>query len=428
MKMRFFNAKIWDGEKLFDGELRVEGDKIARVSPVSTLEWQDWDREIDCGGNLIMPSFKNGHTHSPMVFLRSFAEDLPLQEWLSEKVFPAEALLTDEDCYWLTRLACAEYFAGGTTFVCEMYGHTRAVAKALADSGVAAVVTEGILDFDGSPKFIEDKIDDSVEYYKNFPARVRYGISIHAQYTCGEGTLGAVKRAVDKYKMPLFAHVSETAREVASCKEQTGKTPFEYLAGKGLFDFGGAAFHCVHVTPEEMEIMAQKGVAAVTCPGSNLKLASGIAPLAEMKRRGVKIGVGTDGAASNNALDMFRETYLAAVLQKCSTGDAAAMGAEFVLGAATRASAYGAEGMDALAPGSSADFVLIDLHAPNMQPGNDIVNDVVYAAGKHNVMMTVAGGKVVFENGKADVGTDYDALAERCRAIAKRIADERARA
>ena len=289
-------------------------------------------------------------------------------------------------------------------------------------------MTEGILDFDGTPKFIEDKIDVSVEYYKNFPARVRYGISIHAQYTCGEGTLGAVKRAVDKYKMPLFAHVSETAREVASCKEQTGKTPFEYLAGKGLFDFGGAAFHCVHVTSAEMEIMAQKGVAAVTCPCSNLKLASGIAPLAEMKRRGVKIGVGTDGAASNNALDMFRETYLAAVLQKCSTGDAAAMGAEFVLGAATRASAYGAEGMDALAPGSSADFVLIDLHAPNMQPGNDIVNDVVYAAGKHNVMMTVAGGKVVFENGKADVGTDYDALAERCRAIAKRIADERARA
>ena len=129
MKMRFFNAKIWDGEKLFDGELRVEGDKIARVSPVSTLEWQDWDREIDCGGNLIMPSFKNGHTHSPMAFLRSYAEDLPLQEWLSEKVFPAEALLTDEDCYHLTRLACAEYFAGGTTFVCEMYGHTRAVAK-----------------------------------------------------------------------------------------------------------------------------------------------------------------------------------------------------------------------------------------------------------------------------------------------------------
>lgn len=428
MKMRFFNAKIWDGEKLFDGELRVEGDKIARVSPVSTLEWQHWDREIDCGGNLIMPSFKNGHTHSPMAFLRSYAEDLPLQEWLSEKVFPAEALLTDEDCYHLTRLACAEYFAGGTTFVCEMYGHTRAVAKALADSGVAAVVTEGILDFDGSPKFIEDKIDDSVEYYKNFPARVRYGISIHAQYTCGEGTLGAVKRAVDKYKMPLFAHVSETAREVASCKEQTGKAPFEYLAGKGLFDFGGAAFHCVHVTSAEMEIMAQKGVAAVTCPSSNLKLASGIAPLAEMKKRGVKIGIGTDGAASNNALDMFRETYLAAVLQKCSTGDAAAMGAEFVLGAATRASAYGAEGMDALAPGSSADFVLIDLHAPNMQPGNDIVNDVVYAAGKHNVMMTVAGGKVVFENGKADVGTDYDALAERCRAIAKRVADERARA
>ena len=427
MKLRLFNAKIWDGEKLFDGELRTEADKISRVSPVSTLDWQDWDREIDCGGNLIMPSFKNGHTHSPMAFLRSHAEDLPLQEWLSEKVFPSEALLTDEDCYDLTKLACAEYFSGGTTYVCEMYGHTRAVAKALADSGVAATVTEGILDFDGSPESIEAKIDDSVKYYKNFPARVRYGISIHAQYTCGEGTLSAVKRAVDKYKMPLFAHVSETKREVISCVEQTGETPLAYLVAKGLFDCGGAAFHCVHVTSEEMDTMARKGIAAVTCPCSNLKLASGIAPLAEMKKRGVNVGIGTDGAASNNALDMFRETYLAAALQKYATGDAAAMNAEFVLKAATRASIYGVDDMDVLVPGAAADFVMIDLGAPNMQPGNDILADVVYAAGKHNVLMTVAGGRIVFESGRADVGEDYDALKERCRAIAKRIADARAR-
>ena len=423
MKMRFFNAKIWDGEKLFDGELRVEGDKIARVSPVSTLEWQDWDREIDCGGNLIMPSFKNGHTHSPMAFLRSYAEDLPLQEWLSEKVFPAEALLTDEDCYHLTRLACAEYFAGGTTFVCEMYGHTRAVAKALADSGVAAVVTEGILDFDGSPKFIEDKIDDSVEYYKNFPARVRYGISIHAQYTCGEGTLGAVKRAVDKYKMPLFAHVSETAREVASCKEQTGKTPFEYLAGKGLFDFGGAAFHCVHVTPGEMEIMAQKGVAAVTCPCSNLKLASGIAPLAEMKKRGVKIGIGTDGAASNNSLDMVEEMRFAALLAKGAFQEPEALDAATALRMATvgGAKALGLETeIGSLEVGKSADLIVVHAEASNMLPVYNEYAAIVYAMNSKNILSTMVGGEWLMKNRQL-LTLDKDAIVEEMKALGARI-------
>lgn len=425
MQLRFFNALIWDGERLFRGELRTEGDRISYVSEVSTLDYRDWDREIDCKGALLMPSFKNGHTHSPMAFLRSYAEDLPLQEWLSDKVFPAEALLTDDDCYALTKLAVAEYYSGGTTYCCEMYGHTRAVAQALADSGMAATVTEGILDFDGTPEYIADKIDESVRYYSNFPARVRYGLSIHAQYTCGDGTLTAVGNAVDKYAMPLFAHVSETAREVESCVRQTGKTPFAYLAGRGLFDFGGAAFHCVHVTADEEDIMAEKGVAAVTCPCSNLKLASGIAPISEMAKRGVRIGIGTDGAASNNALDMFRETYLMTVLQKCATKDAAAVGAEFALKAATRASTYGFGDADKLTRGSYADFVMIDLDAPNMQPGNDVLNDVVYAAGKHNVRMTVSGGRIVYEDGRVDVGEDYDALVAKCRAISRRIADAR---
>ncbi len=423
MELRFFNALIWDGEKLFRGELRTEGDRISYISPVSTMDYRDWDREIDCGGNLIMPSFKNGHTHSPMVFLRSYAEDLPLQEWLTDKVFPAEAKLTDDDCYKLTKLAVAEYYSGGTTYCCEMYGHTRAVADAFVDSGIAATVTEGILNFDGTPSQIEKRVDESVEYYSNFPARVRYGLSVHAQYTCSDDTLGAVRNAQRRHWLPLFAHMSETRREVGSCVKQTGMTPIAYLHSKGLFEYGGAGFHCVHATDEEIDIMASSHVAAVTCPCSNLKLASGIAPLAKMKERGVALGIGTDGAASNNALDMFRETYLAAVLQKYATNDAAAMGAQYVLSAATSASVYGFEGADRLARGAYADFVMLDLHAPNMSPGNDVLNDVVYAAGKHNVLMTVSGGKIVFDHGAIDVGEDYEQLRDECAAIARRIAD-----
>lgn len=426
MELRFCNALIWDGEKLFHGELRTEGDRISYVSPVSTLDYRNWDREIDCKGNLLMPSFKNGHTHSPMTFLRSFAEDLPLKEWLHEKVFPAEDKLTDEDCYKLTKLAVAEYYSGGTTCCCEMYGHTRAVAKALADSGMAAVVTDGILDFDGTPEEIERKIDSSVEFYKNFPARVRYGLSIHAQYTCSEATLRAVKRAADKYGFPLLAHMSETKGEVESCIGQTGKTPVEYLYGLGLFENGGAGFHCVHVTDREIDLMAENGVAAVTCPCSNLKLASGVAPVAKMAARGVKIGIGTDGAASNNALDMFRETYLASVLQKYRENDAAAFGAEQALRAATSASSFGFCGAEGLKRGAYADMVMIDLGAPNMRPRNDVINNVVYAAGRQNVLMTVSGGRIVYENGVPDVGEDLNALYADCEDIAERIARETA--
>lgn len=424
MQLRIYNAKIVTKDGIIDGELRTEGDKISYLSPVSTLDYRHWDREIDLKGNLLMPSFKNGHTHSPMTFLRSKAEDMPLNDWLYKQVFPAEAKLTDEDCYWLTRLAVAEYYEGGTTACCEMYGHTQAVAQAFEDTGMYAVIGSGIFDFDGDYDTITSKTEKAIADFKKFSKRVNYSLSMHAQYTCGMQTVKAVREIAQKYKMPVSVHMSETKKEVRDCLEATGVTPVEYFAGNGVFEYGGTAFHCVHLTESDMDIMRKKDIRAVTCPCSNLKLASGIAPLKKIIDKGLVLGIGTDGPASNNALDMFRETYLATVLQKYALEDAVAVKASDMLKRATSGDSFFMQDADGLYVGAVADMTVIDLSAVNMQPASDILSNIVYAGGKQNVIMTIAGGRVVYENGEFCYGEDIERLTAKCREISTRITNE----
>lgn len=423
MKLRICNAKILTPQGIINGELRTDGDRIVYLSPVSTLDWQDWDREIDLGGNLLAPSFKNAHTHSPMTFLRSRAEDMPLKDWLYKQVFPAEAKLTDEDCYYFTRLAVAEYYAGGTTYCSEMYGHTEAVAQAFADTGFGSYTGSGIFDFDGGYDDITKRAEELKCKIDKLP-RQRYALAMHAQYTCGEQTLMAVSDLSKKFSLPVTTHLSETQEEVESCKEKYGLSPVKLLAEKGIFDLGGTGYHCVHLDDEDIKILKNLRVGAVTCPCSNLKLASGIAPLKKLLDAGITLGVGTDGAASNNALDMFRETYLATVLQKYLERDAVAVSAKDIYRAATDGKAFGLENADGLYIGALADMTVIDLSAPNMQPLNDIESNLVYAGGRQNVIMTIAGGKVVYEKGEYLYGEDYGALLEKCNAAAERIKNE----
>lgn len=423
MKLRFYNGKILTPDGIIDGELRTDGDKIVYLSPVSTLDWQNWDREIDLKGNLLAPSFKDAHTHSPMTFLRSRAEDMPLNDWLYKQVFPAEAKLTDEDCYYFTRLAVAEYYAGGITYCSEMYGHTEAVAQAFADTGFGAYIGSGIFDFDGGYDDIVRRAEELKDKLDKLP-RIKYSLAMHAQYTCGDETLRAVSDLSKKFSLPVHTHLSETAAEVASCKEKYGVSPVKLLAEKGIFDLGGTGYHCVHVDDEDIRIMKNLNVAAVTNPCSNLKLASGIAPLKKLLDAGVTLGVGTDGAASNNALDMFRETYLATVLQKYLLSDAVAVSAKDIYRAAVSGKSFGLENADGLYRGALADMTVIDLSAPNMQPHTDIAANLVYAGGRNNVIMTIAGGRIVYENGQLTYGEDYDALVLKCNAAAERIKNE----
>lgn len=431
MLIRFYNVKIWTSEHgLIDGELWVENNRIRMVSQVSPLILLPWDREIDGRGGLLIPTFKNAHAHSPMTFLRSWADDMPLQEWLTCQVFPNEAKLTADDCYWLTKLAIAEYVCGGIGACADMYFHLPAIAAASAECGFRQTIMDGIVasDLQAGDGAVYDRLErrlqrgfDEIDGMGN--GLVSYRIGLHAEYTNTEETMRAMARFAGERHLPVGTHLSETAREVRECRERCGVSPVRLLCDLGIFEYGGAAYHCVHVDDEDMRLLREHGVSVVSCPASNLKLAGGIAPLQKMADAGVRLALGTDGPASNNALDFFREMYLASVLQKGVSGHAEAMPAERVLDIATRggAVAMGLTDCDGIRVGALADLTLIDFGRPNMQPLNDPIKNLIYAGGKDNVRMTVIDGKIVYEDGQWSIGEDIERIYERCNDIASRI-------
>lgn len=399
MKLRFYNAKIltMENEDIMIGELHTDGGKISHIG--GKLDGESFDREVDLGGSLIIPGFKNAHTHSAMTFLRSLADDLPLNDWLYKEVFPREAKLTEEAVYVYTQLANMEYLTSGITSSFDMYMKLPAYVKACNDMGYRTVLCGSINDFGGTVEGIEEGFNT----YNNSGELISYQLGFHAEYTTKRETLEGLAALSQKLKSPLYAHNSETKAEVEGCKERYGITPTQLFDKLGMFEYGGGGFHCVWFDERDMEIFAEKGLWMVTNPASNLKLASGIAPICEMRRHGMKnFAIGTDGAASNNCLDMFREMFLVAGLQKVREEDAAACPAFEVLEMATKggALAMGLDDCDVLAEGKRADFAVIDLKQPNMQPLHNIAKNLVYSGSKLNVSMTVVNGQVLYENGK----------------------------
>ncbi|MDE6133608.1 MAG: amidohydrolase, partial [Oscillospiraceae bacterium] len=352
----------------------------------------------------LMPSFKNAHTHSAMTFLRSYADDMPLNDWLFKQVFPMEDKLTPEDVYELTKLAALEYFSGGTTACFDMYFHPDYVEKAALDTGMRLVLCGAVSGGDNQADYDSalSRLEDYLTRFNGKNPLVSFKIGFHAEYTTHISILKAIAELAKKYKQPLYTHNSETANEVQGCIDRHGKTPTVLFEELGMFEYGGGGFHCVHMTEEDLEIFKRRGLWVVTNPCSNSKLASGIAPLYKMYNMGINLAIGTDGPASNNALDMFREMYLASVLQKIREDDAAAMPADAVLKMAVSGSALamGLTDCDSLAEGKKADLVVIDLDQPNMQPLNNTVKNVVFAGSKSNVKMTVSNGVIVYENGE----------------------------
>lgn len=399
MKLRFYNAKIltMENESIIEGELCTDGGKIAYVG--SERASGGYDREIDLGGDLIIPGFKNAHTHSAMTFLRSLADDLPLNDWLYKEVFPREAKLTEEAVYTYAQLANMEYLTSGITSSFDMYMKLPAYVKACTDMGYRSVLCGSINDFGGTVEGIEEEFNT----YNGFGELISYQLGFHAEYTTKRETLEGLAALSQKLKAPLYAHNSETKAEVEGCRERYGITPTQLFDKLGMFEYGGGGFHCVWFDERDMEIFAEKGLWAVTNPASNLKLASGIAPICEMRRHGMKnFAIGTDGAASNNCLDMFREMFLVAGLQKVREEDAAACPAFEVLEMATKggALAMGLTDCDVLKEGKRADFAVIGLKQPNMQPLHNIAKNLVYSGSKRNVSMTVVNGRILYENGE----------------------------
>lgn len=427
MMIRIYNARIWTGKDYIDGgELWVEDGKIKFVSQVSPLIYLHWDREIDAKGNLVMPSFKNAHAHSPMVFLRSLADDTALDKWLFTQVFPREAKLTQEDCYWLTKLAILEYLSSGISLSSDMYFHLEGIADACVESGFRNVILEGITEGNGPRDNLFKRLQWGIDTLGSKGKLIEYRLGIHAEYTNSESNIEAMAEFAKAHKMPVYTHMSETKKEVEECIARHGKTPAALFAKHGMFDYGGIVYHMVHPLDNDMDILKEYRVSVISCPASNLKLASGIAPLQKYVDKGINVGLGTDGPASNNCLDMFREMFLATGLQKGSLYDPAVMDGESVLHMATtnNARAMGLNNLDSLEVGKDADLIIIDLHQPNMQPINNVLKNVVYAGSKANVLMTMVDGKILYEKGEYNIGEDVDKIYGKCQEIANRIIND----
>lgn len=422
MKTRFYNARILPfvtaEAALVNGELWVEEDRITLVGEANGKTAPKWDREIDCKGNLLMPGFKNAHTHSGMTFLRSLADDKPLHQWLHEDVFPLEALLEKDDIYYLTALAVMEYVSSGMTASFDMYYRPELVAQCAIDTGYRIVMCGSANDFGGTKESLRREYDT----YNNLHPLVSMQLGFHAEYTTSLSLLKDIADLAHEYRIPVFTHNSETLSETEDCKKRTGMTPTQYLDSLGMFDFGGGGFHCVYFDEADIALAKKRGLYVCTNPGSNVKLSSGIAPIQELYDAEVPVAIGTDGPASNNCLDFFREMFLVAGLQKLKNG-ADSTDANRILNSACSVGArmMGLKDCDCLQEGKQADLVMIDLHRPNMQPLNNITKNVVYSGSKENVKLTMVRGKILYENGEFHIGLEPEAVYEKANAIVERI-------
>ncbi len=416
--IRFYNGKVLtfkNGTEITDDEVWIDGSKIAYVGRHFDKKA---DREINLNGNLLMPSFKNAHTHSAMTFARSLADDLPLQPWLYDMIFPMEAKLTGEDIYHLSKLAFLEYLTSGISACFDMYYFPEDMARASVDFGFRTVMTCGLNNFKESVESLE-------EYYNRFNhynELISYKLGFHAEYTTSKELLEGVSALAQKYKAPIFTHSSETENEVKECIERYGKTPTALFDELGLFNYGGGAYHSVWVTDEDLEIYKKRGIYAVINAGSNSKLASGIAPVSKMIDKNINLAIGTDGPSSNNALNMFREMYLIAATQKLNDRNAASTDANRILEMGTVGSAkcMGLDNCDRIDTGKAADLIVIDLNRPNMQPINNITKNIVYSGSKENVKLTMINGRILYENGEF-VGIDTEEIYRNAQRITDRI-------
>lgn len=385
---------------LTNGYVYIQGSRIQSVGafcPQTALG----DEIIDAQRGLVMPGLVNTHTHLAMTLFRSFASDLPLQKWL-EKIWQVEDKLTEEYVYYGTALACIEALEGGTACVNDMYFYMEAAAQACGETGIRAYLGRAVMDAAGSG---EERLREAEElidcYHGSFDGRLGVLIAPHAEYTCSEGLLRQCAALAERKNVRLHIHLGETEAETQDCLRRRGKTPTAFLEDIGVLDVPMLAAHCVVLSEADQEILAQKNVFPLHNPGSNLKLASGVSPVPRLLEKGVCVALGTDGAGSNNNLDMFREMYLASVLHKGYHQDASLIPAAQALQMATvnGARALGYDG-GVLAPGKAADVIVLYPDRISLMPLHDPVGIAVYSGGKNDVRLNIVNGKVVVRDGK----------------------------
>jgi len=395
-----------EAELIEKGFVAIKDGAISALGPMTDLpDSSEAKKTIDADGYLVMPGLVNTHTHAPMTLFRGLADDLPLMTWLNEHIFPAEAKnVNAEMVYWCSKLAAAEMILAGTTTVADGYFLEDHVAEAFTDCGIRSVVAQGVIDFPapGVPDPTQN-VEMAAHFIDRWQAKnnlVTPAIFCHSPYTCSPDTLKRAKEMAKLKNGMLFIHLAETKNEVEQIEEQQNTTPIRYLNSLGILDKATICIHCVHMEEEEIEILAKSGAKVSTCPQSNMKLGSGIAPLKKMLAAGISVGLGTDGCASNNTLDIFSEMDLCAKIHKVKDLDPTALPAKAILEMATigGASALGLAGeIGSLSPGKKADIIMLDLLQPHLQPfyHQDLL---VYAASGADVSTVIINGKLVMQD------------------------------
>ena len=405
--------------------LGIDGDTIDYIG--TDMPQAAYDREKDMTGRLLLPGLINCHGHSPMVLLRGVGSDLTLQEWLFGKIMPIEDKLTAEDIKTGNQLALLEMISTGTTSYSDMYFEPQtAVENALA-CGIKANISRPVQCFSKDETYAENfRAKESIQLFRDYhgagDGRVRIDFSVHAEYTCFEHIVGPYSADCKALGGRMHIHLSETKKEHDECVAKYGKTPAKWFYDLGTFDSPTAAAHCVFVTEEDMALMLEKGVSPIHNPTSNMKLGSGFAPIQRMLELGLNVALGTDGAASNNNLNMMEELHLAAVLHNGFHRDPTILKPAELLAMATRSGAklQGREDTGELAVGKKADIIALDLTKPHLYPNLDPLALTVYSAQGSDVAMTMVDGAILYENGEF-LTLDADKILYEAKAAVKRL-------
>lgn len=405
--MLFKNATILTMDdsrpELRNACLYVKDSKIAYLGEEKGLPAEaSQGRVFDATGMLLMPGLVNTHTHIAMSLFRSHADDLPLMSWLNDRIWPMEDHLDSEAVYAGSLLSIAEMLRKGVTCLSDMYFFMDDVERAVRESGIRGILGWAVVNKE--PDLFE-RIETSTEFFRRYNGeengRITVSVAPHAEYTCAKELLIAAAKRARELGCKLHIHVAESQNECDQCRERWGMSPVQFLDSIGLMGPDVTAAHCVHLDEKDIAIMARTGASVLHCPSSNLKLASGIAPVEQMIKAGVNVSLGTDSAASNNRLDIWEEMRLAALLQKGVTLDATALNAETALKMATvnGAKALGFSQIGMLKEGMDADLIVVDLSSLHYQPEAPLPASLVYGGDSSDVIMTLVQGKVLYEDG-----------------------------
>ncbi len=385
------------------GSVAIEGKEISAVG--KDVE-ESADTIIDAKGKAVLPGLINAHTHLSMTLFRGIADDMPLKPWLEEKIWPLELHLTGGHCYAGALLGCLEMIKSGTTCFADQYFHMEDVARAVEESGLRSALSLGIIEL-GDPEKCKSDLRDGEKLVKNYQGaadgRITTMFGPHAAYTCSPECLGQVKKLAGKYGIGIHIHVAESETEIKDVSKKYGKRPVEHLDSIKFLGPEVLAAHCVWLTEREIKIIKERGVKPVHNPVSNMKLGSGVSPVPEMLEIGIPVALGTDGAASNNSLDMMNEMKFAALLNKVHKLDSTAVPAQSVLEMATinGARALGLEReIGSLEVGKKADLVLVDLKRPHFTPLHDVVSHLVYSGVGSDMDTVLVGGRILMRGRK----------------------------